>query len=800
MRIGGDASPRKGAGERQRTWRRWGALLLGMGVVWGGMAGGRVQGERAGAEPASVAGTVGPDGRFLIGHPEWTDLWVDPLTGDDSRSGSSRTTALRTLRAAWNRIPQGVPLTGTGWRVQLVEGIYPEASIPNYLEQRYGSASFPILLQGVDGPGKAVLHGDLNIFDCRYLYLVDLTIRPQPAGDTLHFEKCDHVLMRGLELDGGQWTGGGQSTPVARETLKINQSQYIYLEDCDIHGANDNAVDYVAVQYGHVIGNRIHNSNDWAMYVKGGAAYLLVEGNEFYDAGTGGFTCGQGTGFEFMTPPWLHYEAYDIKVINNLIHDTEGAGLGVNGGYNILMAWNTLSRVGRRSHVLEVVPGFRGCDGDTARCEANRQRGGWGGAFPEQQFIPNRNVFLYNNLIYNPPGYQSRWQHLEIRRPVTPPAGSNVATPARSDENLQIRGNVIWNGPPNHPLGIDGSTGCAPGHPTCNEIQIRQENAINTLDPTLVQPSAGDYRPVVGGGLAGRLSLFPPNFAWTDAPTMPAVPAGDPENAVPFDRAGRPRRGGGPPGALLPGQAITTVSAASFLRGGVAGGAIVSGFGAQLAPGIGVATELPLPATLQGVSVLIEDAAGESHRAPLFFVSPGQINFLVPSGTALGVATVLVTAQGSPGEPLITGALRVGAVAPGLFSADASGRGVPAAQVLRVRLGGEGGPTWGYEPISEEDPMTGRPIPTAIDLGPEGPAGEEVYLILFGTGWRQAGTVGVTLGGTPLPLTFAGGHSEWVGLDQINARLPRAMAGRGLVELVVTADGVRSNPLTVRIR
>jgi hypothetical protein len=47
-----------------------------------------------------------------------------------------------------------------------------------------------------------------------------------------------------------------------------------------------------------------------------------------------------------MRTPWLHYEAYDIKVYNNVFHDIRGAGLSVSGGYNILMAYNTLYRVG----------------------------------------------------------------------------------------------------------------------------------------------------------------------------------------------------------------------------------------------------------------------------------------------------------------------------------------------------------------------------------------------------------------------------------------------------------------------
>ena len=102
----------------------------------------------------------------------------------------------------------------------LVEGRYPESAIPNYLEKRYGTAAYPVIIQSADGRGKAILEGDLNIFDCRYIYLIDFTIRPVPAGDTLHFELCDHILMRGLELDGGVWTGEGQSAPIAQETTK----------------------------------------------------------------------------------------------------------------------------------------------------------------------------------------------------------------------------------------------------------------------------------------------------------------------------------------------------------------------------------------------------------------------------------------------------------------------------------------------------------------------------------------------------------------------------------------------------
>lgn len=55
---------------------------------------------------------------------------------------------------------------------------------------------------------------------------------------------------------------------------------------------------------------------------------MLVAENEIYDCGTGGYTAGQGTGFQYMVLPWIHYEANYITFVNNVVHDTQGAGFG----------------------------------------------------------------------------------------------------------------------------------------------------------------------------------------------------------------------------------------------------------------------------------------------------------------------------------------------------------------------------------------------------------------------------------------------------------------------------------------
>ena len=486
---------------------------------------------------ATVLAQVAGSGAYDIGSPVVEDVYVDPDSGNDGNSGSSRSDALRTVAEAWDRIPQGSTLSGNGYRINLLPGSYPEDTLPNYWEDRHGTATFPIIIQAADGQGTATLGGDINMYDVSYFYLINFNIIPDPAGDVFHCEQCDHILMRGMVMN-----GAGQGVRAAHETIKINQSRHIYIEESNIGGSYENAIDFVSVQRGHIIGNKIHDADDWCAYVKGGSALFLVEKNEFYNCGTGGFTAGQGTGFEYMVSPWLHYEAYDVKFVNNIIHDVEGAAFGVNGGYNILMAFNTAYRVGSRSHLIEFVFGGRSCDGDSASCTANRNAGGWGPptAGADEQPIGNKNIFVYNNIIYNPAGYESQWQHLAVYGPRNADAGTNVPSPQRADVNLRIKGNIIWNGDSSKPLGI-GDGGCNNGNPTCNEAQLLSDNAINTVEPDFINAADEDFRPVSGGVLEGLAAVSIPDFSGGDQVTTPLAPAGNLDNSVPDDLGGASR-------------------------------------------------------------------------------------------------------------------------------------------------------------------------------------------------------------------------------------------------------------------
>ncbi|MGH9838077.1 MAG: hypothetical protein ACREEM_04760, partial [Blastocatellia bacterium] len=188
-------------------------------------------------------------------------------------------------------------------------------------------------------------------------------------------------------------------------------------------------------------------------------------------------------------------------------------------------------------------------------------------------------------------------------------------------------------------------------------------------------------------------------------------------------------------------RTVSSVSAASFsMTAGLAAEEIASAFGMNLASSMASATTVPLPTTLSGTTVKVRDNPGVERIAPLFYVSPDQINFLVPSGTAAGLATVTVT--NSAGE-ISTGTVAIFSVVPSLFAANSAGTGVAAAVVFRRNAAGVDS----YEPVVRFDTVTSRFVAVPIDLSV---AGDQVFLIPYGTGLRGlSGLAGVsaTIGG-----------------------------------------------------
>jgi uncharacterized protein (TIGR03437 family) len=239
--------------------------------------------------------------------------------------------------------------------------------------------------------------------------------------------------------------------------------------------------------------------------------------------------------------------------------------------------------------------------------------------------------------------------------------------------------------------------------------------------------------------------------------------------------------------------AVASVSAASFLGAELAPESIVAGFGQNLATTTQVAPGVPLPTDLVGTTVKVRDSTGAERLAGLFFVAPAQVNYQIPPGTAAGPATVTIT---SGAGAVSAGTVNIASVAPGLFSANASGQGVAAAVVFRRRADG----SESFEPVARFDQAQGRFVAAPIDLGPES---DQVFLILYGVGFRFRSSLvaaAVTIGGVNSEVLYAGDAPGFVGLDQCNVRLSRSLIGRGEVDVVLLVDGKMANNVRIATR
>jgi uncharacterized protein (TIGR03437 family) len=115
------------------------------------------------------------------------------------------------------------------------------------------------------------------------------------------------------------------------------------------------------------------------------------------------------------------------------------------------------------------------------------------------------------------------------------------------------------------------------------------------------------------------------------------------------------------------------LSAASFAPAGnpISPGEFIALFGTGLAASTQTAKP-PYPSTLNSVTVTINGT-----KAPIYFVSAGQINCLVPYGITGSTATIVV-ANGTASSNTVT--VPVAATSPGIFSLDQSGTGSGAIE------------------------------------------------------------------------------------------------------------------------
>lgn len=228
---------------------------------------------------------------------------------------------------------------------------------------------------------------------------------------------------------------------------------------------------------------------------------------------------------------------------------------------------------------------------------------------------------------------------------------------------------------------------------------------------------------------------------------------------------------------IAPVAVATTVNAANY-QAPIAPDSIAATFGSGMANGSYSPPSLPLPKTLGGTTITVNGVA-----ADLLYVSPSQINYLVPSTTASGNATVEIKTGGTV---VARGTITVANVAPALFTITADGKGIPAG-------------------FSTFDGVTLQVLfnsnLTARALSP-GTAARPNFLVLFGTGFRKRtalSNVRVTIGGIISQIDYAGTQGSYAGLDQLNIVIPNTTRGSGEVDLILTIDGAVANKVRVNI-
>jgi uncharacterized protein (TIGR03437 family) len=216
--------------------------------------------------------------------------------------------------------------------------------------------------------------------------------------------------------------------------------------------------------------------------------------------------------------------------------------------------------------------------------------------------------------------------------------------------------------------------------------------------------------------------------------------------------------------------AITAVANGASYAQAFAPGTLMTVFGTELSASTATAGVLPLPISRGGVSATVNGVS-----APIYYVSPGQINVQVPYETGIGPAVLGVNNNGQVASfPFV-----VAEAAPGLFTA-ADGSLVPSAtakqgQTAVAYITGDGDTTTFL--ITGASPATG----TAISKLP-----------------RPKLSVTVTVGGVAATVAFVGIPPGLVGVTQLNFVVPTTVPA-GVQPVVVSVGGIKTQAGTLMV-
>jgi uncharacterized protein (TIGR03437 family) len=234
---------------------------------------------------------------------------------------------------------------------------------------------------------------------------------------------------------------------------------------------------------------------------------------------------------------------------------------------------------------------------------------------------------------------------------------------------------------------------------------------------------------------------------------------------------------------------VALVNAASYDTT-VAPGSIGALFGSGLTTqGAQAATGVPLPTSLAGLSVTINGLT-----APLFFASANQVNLQVPSGVAAGTANIQVFRNGVT-APVATGTVTVAEAAPGIFTADLSGRG----QAIALNSDFSRNADFNRYPGSRPEATGNFVIIYATGVGNTNPLVADGQAAPGSTLAQATGATNVTISGVAAQVLFSGLAPGFVGLWQINAVLPTGLPTNLTTNLTIELKGKSSFTTTLAV-
>jgi len=224
------------------------------------------------------------------------------------------------------------------------------------------------------------------------------------------------------------------------------------------------------------------------------------------------------------------------------------------------------------------------------------------------------------------------------------------------------------------------------------------------------------------------------------------------------------------------GGTMTVANAASFVPGDLAPGELVSLFGQDISSSTASATTLPLPTSLAGLEVLINNVP-----SPLFYVGPGQINLQVPFGLSLGPGSVAIRIAGIA---VVSQVVNIVAASPGIFGAN--GHSIIQNDDYSLNTSSNGAMAGSYVVVyfTGEGPVNGQ-VASGV-ASPSQPLASTV-----------SGTT-VTIGGLASNVIFSGLTPGLVGLAQANVQVPTLPPGDYPVSISIAGSVSNAGTITIK--